>query len=113
MFRQADVDTEHLVRNVETYLRSSSIDRVTVRFVPRDAWPTGVAIALYLFKRGIHVYVEHEWVNIVGKPLAEPSGRHPTLLILDNNLASADTKLDDARVVAETDRLRVLLQAPR
>ena len=111
MFRQVDVETEHLVRNVETYLRSSNIDRVTVRFVPRDEWPTGVALALHLFKRGIHVYVEQEWVSVVGKPLTEPPGRHPALLVVDK-LASGEIKRDEASVVAETDRLRVFLQAP-
>jgi hypothetical protein len=76
VFREPDPATETLARDVESFLRTSRIEQPLVRIDTRDAWPAAVAVVLHLFKRGVPLYVEDEWLYVVGRQFAAPPGAH-------------------------------------
>jgi hypothetical protein len=82
--------------SVETFLRTSNIERPLVRIESRDAWPAAVAVVLHLSKRGLPLYVEDEWLYIVGRQFAAPAGAHRELHFA--NRASVEQMPADAIV---------------
>jgi hypothetical protein len=109
VIRQPDVETEQLARSVEDYLRRGGLGPPTIRIASRETWPTAVAVVLHLYKRNVPVYVDREWLNIVGNAFAEPPGQHPTLLFGDQAFADEARVRSDLSLVARTDRVSVFL----
>jgi hypothetical protein len=107
--RQSDARAEELARGVENYLRVGGLSSPTVHIVSREIWPTAVAVVLHLYKANVPVYVEREWLNIVGKAFAEPPGQHPGLFFGDPAFADWARLRPDFAPVAHTDRVSVFL----
>jgi hypothetical protein len=104
VFRQPDVATDELARSVESYIRSARVDRPTIRIPSRENWPTAVAVVLYLYKRDVPVSVDSEWLFMVGRPLAAPTGKHPGLLFGNRAFdQDARTRRDLTRVASSGD----------
>jgi hypothetical protein len=108
---QSDVETAALADTVADYLHAAPFRTApTLRIEPRDQWPTAVGIALYLHKRGIPIYVEREWLAMVGAPFAAPSTPGPILLVTDR-LSSVDERGRSlSTLIASGSKTRVFLQ---
>jgi hypothetical protein len=74
VFRASDPVAERLAREVEAYVRASHSQHPLVRIASRDTWPTAAGVVVHLWKRGIPVAVENDWLFMMGRPLA-PRGR--------------------------------------
>ena len=108
VIRQPDLETKQLADTVEAFLRSADVKDVGVYIASRETWPTAVAIILQLYKHGIQIHVEDEWVGIVGRPLAGITEGQPALFVGDSAFGAQAREKDDLARVADTDRIAVL-----
>ena len=83
VFRPPDLQVEQLAHDVEKYIRAARVDHPIVKIPSPDSWPAAVAVVLHLYKHEIPIYVESDWVYVVGKPLTVEEGEHPGLLFGD------------------------------
>jgi hypothetical protein len=104
---------EQIARLVEGYLKRSDQETPTVRIVSTDAWPIAAAVVLYLHKNNMPIFVERQWLHVVGYPFAEPPGRHPFLLFGDEAFGAGARGRADLVPVAQTARVSVFLQSVR
>jgi hypothetical protein len=109
----SNLQAEQIARQVEAYLTRSDQETPTVRIVSPDAWPIAVAVVLYLHKNNMPIFVEQQWLHVVGHPFAEPPGRHPFLLFGDEAFAAGAQDRPDQVLVAQTARVSVFLQSAR
>jgi hypothetical protein len=59
------------------------------------------------------IFVERQWLHVVGHPFAEPPGRHPFLLFGDEAFAAGAHDRTDLLPVAQTTRVSVFMQSVR
>jgi hypothetical protein len=104
---------EQIARLVEGFLKRSDQETPTVRIVSTDAWPIAAAVVLYLHKNNMPIFVERQWLHVVGYPFAEPPGRHPFLLFGDEAFGAGASGRADLVPVAQTARVSVFLQSVR
>jgi hypothetical protein len=106
---ESNLQAEQIAPQVEAYLTRSDQETPTLRIVSPDAWPIAVAVVLYLHKHNMPIFVERQWLHIVGQPFAEPQGRHPVLLFGDEAFAIRARGRADLLPVAQTARFSVFL----
>jgi hypothetical protein len=112
VIRSPDAQVEELAHGVERYLRRGDLEPPTIRIVSRDVWPTAIAVVLHLHKQNVLVYVQPEWLTVVGRAFSEPPGPHPLLLFGDRAFADEVRSRNDLSPVANTDGVSVFLGSP-
>jgi hypothetical protein len=103
-FRERNEAAEQFARDVEAAILSGKFNTPVVRIASSDIWPTAAGVILHLRKRHVPFYVEPSWGFMFGKPLVDPGGDRPRLLIGNRSLdqqALADRQL--SRVAAGGD----------
>jgi hypothetical protein len=104
VFSASDERAERLAREIDGFLVSHRVDRPVVRIASHDTWPTVAAVILYLYKRSIPIFVERNWLFMMGAQFAPTSGEHPTLVLGDRTFyESARTRPDLSFVSLEGD----------
>jgi len=100
VIRAPDLVAERLARDVETYLRSLPASPPVIRIASRGTWPTAVAVVLHLTKVGIPIFVEREWISVVGQAFALRGGEHPNLFFGDHSFGVQARNQSDLTFVA-------------
>jgi hypothetical protein len=74
---------------VADFVRAHPDDVPVVSIASRDRWPVAVSAVLYLHKQNVPVWVDREWLNVVGRQFAAPPGPHGRLLFGDEAFAAS------------------------
>jgi hypothetical protein len=86
-FTPAPAEAEQTAVAVADFLRAHPNEVPVVSIASPDRWPIAVAAVLHLSKRGVAVWVDPQWLHIVGRQFAAPPGPHPRLVFGDGTFA--------------------------
>jgi hypothetical protein len=107
-----DEGAEQFAREVHGYLVSHDVQGPLIRIEVHDAWPTAVAVVLYLFKHRIPIFVSDDWLFMVGEQFAAESAKHPLLLIGDRSFFEASRTRHDLHFVSAVGETSAFLSEP-
>jgi len=87
-FTPPDPEADAITLAVADFVRGHPEDVPVVSMVSNDRWPFAVSAVLHLHKRGIPLWVDRDWLHLVGWQFAAPPGPHGRLLFGDDAFAA-------------------------
>jgi hypothetical protein len=101
----AEPTVERFARDVQDYLVSWPGPPPVVHVATHDTWPTVAAVVLRLYHESIPVFVERDWLFLVGDQFRPDSTVRPALWIGDHTFCDAARTRSDLRQVATAENL--------